>query len=64
MTTRGYLEKVEASDVEKCNARDVTERPCDAVVLVIDDERPTSLDTATIPHFTLAGTEPAGVLDL
>ena len=64
VTTRGYLQQIKMGNVNERDARYVTEGASDAVVLVIDDERSTPLDAATIPHLTLAGTEPTRVFHL
>ena len=64
MTTRGYLQQVESRDIKKCDSRDVTECTSDAIVLVVDNKRSTSLDAPSIPHLSFASTEPTRVLYL
>ena len=64
MTTGGYLQQVQTSNIYKSNAGDVTERLADAIVLVVDDEGATTLDAATVTHLTLASTEAARLLHL
>lgn len=43
---------------------DVTEGSDDTIIFAVDDHGTTALDAATIPHLTLASTEPAGALHL
>ena len=64
VATRGNLQKVEACNVEQGNARDVTEGPADAVVLVVDDHWPTALDATPVPHLTYSCAETLAALHL
>ena len=64
MSTRGELEEVEATNVDKLNTGEVAERFDDTVVLVVDNKRTTALTVATVPELAVASTELAGVGDL
>lgn len=64
VTTRSQLKKVQPSDVDQFDTWQVTESLDDAVVLIVYDERTTTLAVPTIAQFTLASTESARVGDL
>ena len=64
VATRGNLEKVQSVNAQKGDTRDVTEGSGNTVILVVNDEWATTLDSAAIPHLTLTSTETTGALDL
>ena len=64
VTARSDLQQIQAVNVHKRDARDVTERASDAVVLRINDERTSALNAATVSHFSLSGAETMAVLNL
>lgn len=64
MSTRSKLQQVELLHTDGVHTRNVTESPGQALVLIIDDEGPTTLDATTVTHLTLAGAEPLALVHL
>lgn len=64
MSSRGELEEVEAVNGSNLDTRKVAEGLDDAIVFSVDDERPSSLDVASVAELSLAGAELARVGDL
>lgn len=63
MTTRGQLKEVQSLNVAQFNTRDVSEGLDETLVLVVDDQRTTSLGVTSVPHLTLTTAEFLGGLD-
>jgi hypothetical protein len=61
VATRSKLKKIEATDVDYLNARQVTECFDNAIILVVDDKRPASLAVAAVAHLSLARSELARI---
>jgi hypothetical protein len=53
VTTRCKLEKVEATDIDYLNSRQIAECLDNAAVLIIDDQGAAALAVAAIPHLSL-----------
>lgn len=64
MSTRCQFQQVKLLHTDGVHARNVTECPCQALVLVEDDKGSPALDAAAITHLTLARTEPLALVDL
>lgn len=64
VSTRSQLQQVELLHTDGVHTRNVTESPGQPLVLVIDDEGPTTLDATTVTHLTLAGAEPLALVHL
>ena len=63
MSTRSELEEVELIDGEKGDAGDVSHSLDDTVVVLVDDERASLLDSSSVSHFTASSSESSGFLD-
>lgn len=57
VSTRGKLEEIQAPNIDELDTRQVAECLNNAVVLVEDDKRATTLAVAAVTHLTLASTE-------
>ena len=63
VTTWGELEQVELVDWEEGDTWDVSESEGQTIVLGVDDQWASLLDTSSISHFTTSGTESSGCFD-
>jgi hypothetical protein len=64
VTTWGELKEVESGDWASLDTWDVSESLDETLVLVVDDERTTSLPVTPVPHLSLTGTDLSGVGNL
>ena len=64
VTSGSELEEVQAVDGHELNTGEVAEGPQSNGLLVIDDQRSSTLDVPPVPHLTLTGTDLLGVLSL
>ena len=63
VATWGELEEVKLVDWEEGNAGNVSHGLDDTVVVLVDDERASLLDSSSVSHFTASGSESSGFLD-
>jgi len=63
MSTRSEFEEVELIDGEEGDAGDVSHSLDDTVVVLVDDERTSLLDSSSVSHFTASSSESSGFLD-
>jgi hypothetical protein len=64
VTSRSKLEQVQARDVGQLDARNVAESLDDGTLVLVDNQRTTTLDVASVSHLALTTTDVVGVLDL